>query len=57
LAGQGKLKSWEDDDRPAVVVGTFIGIRAGAVVEKDGQVEGLSDLVQVGEETQKVAPV
>jgi len=57
LAGQGKLKSWEDDDRPAVVVGTFIGIRAGAVVEKDGQVEGLGDLVQVGEETQKVAPV
>ena len=28
-------------------MGNFIGIRAGAVVEKDGQVEGLGGLVQV----------
>ena len=28
-------------------MGKFIGIRAGAVVEKDGQVEGLGGFVQV----------
>jgi len=28
-------------------MGMFIGIGAGAVVEKDGQVEGLGGLVQV----------
>ena len=28
-------------------MGKFIGIRAGAVVRKDGQVEGLGGLVQV----------
>jgi len=31
----------------------FIGIRAGAVVEKDGQVEGLCGLVQVEEKRTK----
>ena len=32
-------------------MGKFIEIRAGAVVEKDGQVEGLGALVQVDEKT------
>jgi len=30
-------------------MGKFIEIRAGAVVKKDGQVEGLGDLMQVRE--------
>jgi len=36
-------------------MGKFIGVGAGAVVEKDGQVEGLGDLVQV--EEKKLTPV
>jgi len=35
--GRGDLKFW----------GKFMGITAGAVVERDGQVEGLGGLVQV----------
>jgi len=38
-------------------MGKFIGIRAGAVVEKDGQVEGLSGLVQVEEKRRRATPV
>jgi len=38
-------------------MGKFIGIRAGAVVEKDGQVEGLSGLMQVEEKRRRVTPV
>jgi len=33
------------------------GIRARAVVEKDGQVEGLGGLVQVDEKGQRATPV
>jgi len=36
-------------------MGKFIGIRAGAVVGKDGQVEGLGGLVQVEEKTKSNA--
>jgi len=35
----------------------FIGIGAGALVEKDGQVEGLGGLVQVKEKRQRATPV
>jgi len=35
----------------------FIGIGAGAVVETDGQVEGLGGLVQVEEKRRKATPV
>ena len=35
-------------------MGKFIGIGAGAVVEKDGQVEGLGGLVQVEEKEEKM---
>jgi len=38
-------------------MGKFIGIAAGAVVEKDGQVEGLGGLVQVEEKRRRAAPV
>ena len=38
-------------------MGKFIGIGAGAVVEKDGQVEGLGGLVQVEEKRQRATPV
>jgi len=34
-------------------VGKFIGIGAGAVVDKDGQVEGLGGLVQVEEKDEE----
>ena len=34
----------------------FIGIRAGSVVEKDGQVEGLGGLVHVEEKDEKHHP-
>jgi len=36
-------------------MGKFIGIGAGAVVEKDEQVEGLGGLVQVEEKTKSNA--
>jgi len=38
-------------------MGMFIGIRTGAVVEKDGQVEGLGGLVQVEEKRRRATPV
>jgi len=38
-------------------MGKFIGIRTGAVVEKDEQVEGLGGLVQVEEATRRAAPI
>jgi len=38
-------------------MGKFIRIRAKAVVEKDGQVEGLGDLMQVEEKRRKATPV
>jgi len=38
-------------------MGKFIGIGAGAVIEKDGQVEGLGGLVQVKEKRRKASPV
>jgi hypothetical protein len=38
-------------------MGKFIGIRTGAVVEQDGQVEGLGGLVQVEEERRRELPV
>jgi len=37
-------------------MGKFIGIRAGAVVEKDGQVEGLGGLMQVEEKVEEQRP-
>jgi len=37
-------------------MGKFIGIRAGAVVEKDGQVEGLGGLVHVEEKDEEQHP-
>ena len=44
--GRGDLKFWGEDDGS---MGKFIRIGAGAVVEKDGQVEGLGGLMQVEE--------
>jgi len=38
-------------------MGKFIGIRAGAAVEKDGEVEGLGGLVQVEEKRRRATPV
>jgi len=38
-------------------MGTFIGMRAGEVVGKDGQVETLGGLVQVEETRRRVTPV
>jgi len=38
-------------------MGRFIGIGAGAVDEKDGQVEGLGGLVQVEEKRRRATPV
>jgi len=38
-------------------MGKFIGIGAGAVVEKDEQVEGLGSLVQVEEKRRRATPV
>jgi len=38
-------------------MGKFIGIGAGAVVEKDGQVEGLGGLLQFEEKRRRVTPV
>jgi len=38
-------------------MGKFIGIRAGAVVEKDGQVEELGGLVQVEGKRRRATPV
>jgi len=38
-------------------MGEFIGIGAGAVVEKDVQVEGLGGLVQVEEKRRAATPV
>jgi len=38
-------------------MGKFIGIRAGAVVEKDKQVEEFGSLVQVEEKRRKATPV
>jgi len=38
-------------------MGKFIGIGAGAVVEKDEQVEGLGGLVQVEEKTRRTTTV
>jgi len=38
-------------------MGKFIGIGAGAVVDKDGQVEVLGGLMQVEEKRQKATPV
>ena len=37
-------------------MGKFIGIGAGAVVEKDEQVEGLGGLVQVEEKNEEQRP-
>jgi len=48
LAGRGDLNFWGEDDAPTVVVWECL-IGAGAMVEKDGQVEGLGGLVQVKE--------
>jgi len=57
-AGRGDLKFWGEDDRPTVVVWESLSrIRAGAVVEKDGQVEGLGGLVQVEEKRHRATPV
>jgi len=38
-------------------MGKFIGIGAGAVVEKVGQVKGLAGLVQVAEKRRRLKPV
>jgi len=38
-------------------MGKFVGIGAGAVVEKDGQVEGLGGLVQVEGKRRRATPV
>jgi len=38
-------------------MGKFIGIGAGAVVGKDGQVEGFGGLVQVEEKRRRATPV
>jgi len=38
-------------------MGKFIGIGAGVVVEKDGQVEGLGGLVQVEVERRRATPL
>jgi len=38
-------------------MGKFIRIGAGAVVEKDGQVEGLGGLMQVEEKRRRATPV
>ena len=59
-AGRGDLKFWGEDDRPTVVLWeSFLdfGIGAGAVVGKDGQVEGLGGLVQVEENRRRATPV
>jgi len=58
-AGRGDLKFWGEDGEPTVVVtmGKFIGIGAGAVIGKDGQVEGLGGLVQVEEKRRRATPV
>jgi len=57
-AGRGDLKFWREDDGPTVVVWEkFIGIGAGAVVQKDGQVEELGSLVQVEEKRRRATPV
>jgi len=37
-------------------MGKFIGIGARVEIEKDGQVEGLGDLVQIGTKRRKAAP-
>jgi len=42
-------KKFEKREKPLQGMGKFIGIGAGAVVGKDGQVEGLGGLVQVEE--------
>jgi len=38
-------------------MGKFIGIGARAVVEKDGQVEGVGGLVQVDRKRRRATPV
>jgi len=38
-------------------MGKFIGIGAGAVVQKDWQVEGLGGLVQVKEKRRRATPI
>jgi len=38
-------------------MGKFIGIRAGVVIEKDGQVEEVGGLVQVEVKRRKATPV
>jgi len=38
-------------------MGKFIGIGAGAVVEKDGQVKGLGGLVKVEGKRRRATPV
>jgi len=38
-------------------MGKFIGIGAGALVKKDGQVEALGGLVQVEEKRPRATPV
>jgi len=38
-------------------MGKFIGIGAGAMIGKDGQVEGLGGLVQVEEKRRRATPV
>jgi len=38
-------------------MGKFIGIRARAVVEKNGQVKGLGGLLQVEKKRQSATPV
>jgi len=43
--------------KPGCSMGKFIGIGAGAVVGKDGQVEGLGGLVQVEEKRRRATPV
>jgi len=56
-AGRGDFKFWGENDEPTGSMGKFIGIGAGAVVEKDGQVEGLSGLVQVEKKRRRATPV
>jgi len=57
-ARRGDLKFWREDDGPTLLIWEgFIGIGAGAVVEKDGQVEGLGDLMQVEKKRRRATHV
>ena len=58
LGGTGDLKFWGEDDRPTYrcSTGNFIRIGAGAVVRKDGQVDGLGGLVQARKKDKEQHP-